>query len=274
MELTMLNIGTYNILIPRPDINEKGQLWVNRKERVVDTIVENFDLVGLQEVDVSDRFGQSDYVYSQLVAAGFSGYVPNITDASPYLDEFHSRVQIFWKTDKLRPLALGSIQLSGVFPGEEVETPIVENRYASYGVFETNEGVRFLFVTLHLQHGLDHRPVDQEMCLRKQRESMVVLRNLVESIGEQNVLLVGDFNNVSPELTPLCSLGLVDVADLDNEFVNRQHATFHNWDKERDSAGGHIDKVLVRGDVRLGRAEVVLSHASDHYPIRVELFVT
>lgn len=267
--MNSLRVGTYNILIPRPDVKEITHSWDSRKEQIVDTITRGFDLVGLQEVDTSPTFNQAQYVLEELQKRKWDGYIPGVTHPTKYDKEdiFHSRVPIFWNTNLLQPLFLNTVQVSNAYPAEEKETPIVENRYASYGLFQTSTGEHLFFITHHLQHGFDHGLAEQIMASRKQANALTRIGALTETMKEFPVVVAGDFNNPTPWSLLDTSYGLQDSFDVAEEVECKKFNTFHNWQNPLLLNSEHIDHIYVNDKVKVLAAKILLDKGSDHYPV-------
>lgn len=269
--MASITLGTYNILVPRPQTKEKTHSWDNRKREVVSTIVNNFDIVGLQEVDTNPAYQQSFYMLEEMVKHGWEAYMPGVTHKTEHdsTTQFHSRVPIFWNPQILHPLSLHSILLSNAYPSEEKETPIVENRYCSYGLFETYNGKTLFFATHHLQHGFDHGIAEQVMAARKQADALKILGNLAETMNDHPVVIAGDFNNTNPWSLLDVNYGLQNSFDVASEVSEQKFNSFHNWQNPLLLDSSHIDHVFVNDKVQVEKAAVILSKASDHYPIQV-----
>lgn len=272
-----LRLGTYNILIPRPDKEEKGHPWRARRQQVIATIEDNFDLIGLQEVDSSPEHGQAAYVAQELQALGWSGYEPEHDLPAPYGDVFHHRLPIYWREELFSLQKAGVFKISGWTPEELALMPILEDRYCTYArLTHRATGVSFLMLNTHFQHGLDRSPLERTIALAKQAESFAKVRKeLATASLSTPVFFLGDFNNDSPVLRSLYEEGFNDAQQsaLALPRIHWAHNSFHNWEEPRPKEGKHIDHLLWRlpsGFSPLS-AQVILSEASDHYPLQLEV---
>jgi endonuclease/exonuclease/phosphatase family metal-dependent hydrolase len=263
-----VHVGTYNVLIPRDDNPAKAQSsWEHRKASVVETINASFDLVGLQECSTYPPHGQAGYLVEELTGRGWTGYYPWKTKL--FADEFHERLPIFWRAELFKLLEAGQLLLSAWTPEELAEVPILEARYASFVKLQTMSGTILWFYTLHLQHFTDHGSAREvELALAKQEEAQRVLAaHIASSVREgETVVVAGDFNalQTSPVLAPLEHM---------NHYAQRkahwEHNSFHDWTYPQTSE--HIDHVLLAGPGAVCEAAIILSKASDHYPVRATL---
>lgn len=262
--------GSYNILIPRPDKKEKGHLWENRKEELIQTIINNTDVIGLQEYDTSSAFDQGKYVEEELFSRGWQGYLPQYDESSEFTDEFHHRLPIFWREDIFTKVNCGIFKLSGFSLMEQYATPIVEDRYCSWvDLAEKVSGKQVRIYNLHQQqHTVSASSAEKTMAYKKQYDGLVNLSSHIKQV-EGNVIVLGDFNNIDVPSWFIHNTGLTEAWDkVAADFAfNKQFNSFHNWLVPLNEESEHIDHILVSPSVEVSRVEVVLSDASDHFPL-------
>jgi len=263
-------IGTYNVLIPRTDHPEKGEdFWFERRDDVIATLQEEFDIVGLQECSFGESHQQGEYITEKMVEAGWHTYTPGTHGI--FTDPFHKRLPIFWRPEALAVESAAQLLLSSWSDRELEQVPILENRYASFvkGVLPT--GQRLLFFTLHLQHQTaTAEPLEAAMTKLKRDESQRRLLTALMHTQQSGDLAViaGDFNTAE-KLTQFETAGLQEVSSAAAHLERWEHNSFHDWDDQMN--GVHFDRIfvsegLVGGDARIGESE-----ASDHYPVSYRL---
>lgn len=260
--------GSYNILVKRPEWEVTEHSWENRKDAVVSNIVQYMDVVGVQEFSGD----QGKFLKEELFKSGWDGYLPELDVSLPFLGEFHHRVPIFWRKGLFTFVKSGVFQLSGFTVVEQYQTPIVEDRFCSWVVLF--DGLRNVTVcNLHQQHStVDASPVEVSMAIRKQNDGL----NMVSSwLGQwdEPVVVLGDFNNVHvPEWFSGVS-GLKNVWNVVGEEgkKNFQFNSFHEWAVPLPQLGEHSDQIFVTDRVNVKEVQVVLSDASDHFPIVASL---
>lgn len=261
-----MRFGTYNVLIPRPDKENKGlQSWLSRRKGVVSTIDERFDFVGLQECSFDQRHRQGEYITEELSARGWDSYLAE--DSGRFTDEFHERVPIFWRRGLFTPEQAGQVLLSSWSEKELEKVPTLENRYGTYVKGHLSSGLPFAFLNVHLQHTrAEANSHELHITAMKRQESyrkmLMVMHNLHGEKAE--FMVVGDFNSPQ-EPTHFRDYGLLSVHEVARGVEHWESNSFHNW--EYPSLSQHLDKMYVTSGLRGGLARIELSDASDHYPV-------
>lgn len=263
-------IGAYNILIPRADKPDKGSdSWFFRCDGVVQTILDEFEIVGLQECSFGLPCKQGEFVTDKLTSRGWETYNPSLI--KNFQDVFHERLPIFWKPEVFTLENSGQFELSGWSPEELASVPILEKRYASFIQGRLASGRRLLFFTLHLQHQTKN-PTELEMFFAKQKREEAQVR-LLDAIRTQrrsgeSVIVAGDFN--TPEVLPrLETSELQEVSRVAKTRERWECNSFHDWNPQARSE--HIDRIFVSSDLNSGIARIGDSLASDHFPVSYQL---
>lgn len=268
--MSSLRIGTYNILMPRTDHLTKGVAsWIERKESVIDTIDQEFDFVGLQEVEFNEPHLQGEQLTEELENRGWVGYIPSRDKL--FKDRFHERLPIFWRPEVFKLHRAGQILLSSWLPHELSQVPILENRYGSFVKGTLSSGQKLTFYTLHFQHQtsgaqLLESQVTQLKRAEAQRSLVTHLLNNQEK--DELVIIAGDFNSSEP-LLEFAAAGIREVNSVVENLERWDHDSFHDWKDPKN--GNHFDRVFISKEVSGGSARIGDSLASDHYPVVYKL---
>lgn len=263
-------IGTYNVLIPRTDtpVNE-AHSWRERREAVVNTIVDEFEIVGLQECNFGEAYEQGEFIVEELERRHWQSYIPS--KVKLFNDHFHERLPIFWKPEIFELEEAGQIELSSWSPHELEQVPILEKRYSSFIKGRLHDGRSLLFFTLHLQHAIANAsPLELALARMKREESQ---SRLLQTLGAKVhahylVIVAGDFNTAEPLFNFEESL-LLEVAKAAKVKERWSYNSFHDW--KAPAAGKHIDRIFVTAELAGGVAKIGTSLASDHFPVSYQL---
>jgi endonuclease/exonuclease/phosphatase family metal-dependent hydrolase len=263
-------IGTYNVLIPRTDTPGKGvDLWLSRREDVVETILEEFDIVGLQECSFNEDYRQGEYITERLLEEGWHTYNPS--EHKLFNDRFHERIPIFWRPEAFHVDSAAQLLMSSWTPEELEQVPILENRYASFVKGRLPGGKHLMFFTLHLQHQTSAASqLESSFAHLKREESQ---RRLLQALmktrrAEESVVIAGDFNTGEP-LRLLEQAGFKEISTVAKSLERWEHNSFHDW--EAPLGGEHFDRVFVTPELEGGDARIGESLASDHFPVSYRL---
>lgn len=265
-------IGTYNVLIPRTDTPGKGpDLWFERREDVVQTILEEFDLVGLQECSFNEEYQQGEFITEKLLEQGWETYTPS--QHKLFADSFHERLPIFWRPEKFKVESAAQLLLSSWTQAELEQVPILENRYASFVKGRLVTGQRLLFITLHMQHQTATASrIEQSFAnLKREEAQRRILTALMNSRKpEELVVIAGDFNTSDPLLL-LEQAGLKEVSSIAKSLERWECNSFHDWADPLPTGTEHFDRIFVTDELAGGRARIGESLASDHFPVSYKL---
>lgn len=263
-------IGTYNVLIPRTDKPGKGpEFWFKRREAVVQTILDEFDIVGLQECSFGKPYKQGEFITDRLLAKGWATYNPS--KHKLFDDLFHERLPIFWRPDAFTLEDAGQLLMSSWTPAELEQVPILENRYASFVKGELASGQKLTFFTLHMQHQTATASSLEQICTHhKREESQQRIVEAFQNVENMDglVIVAGDFNTAESQRL-LEQAGLQEVSSSASFLERWEHNSFHDW--KAPLKGKHFDRIFVTSKLGGGIARIGESLASDHFPVSYTL---
>lgn len=241
-----LRVMSFNVRYPSPQDGE--DIWVNRRDLLCDTVKKYApDVMGTQELFKE----QGDYIVAKLPEYTWFGVSRRGTEKDEYMGVFYRKAALtlqesgnFWLSET--PDVPGSIAWDMSLP-----------RMATWGVFKTKAGVRFLFVNTHFAH----RREDAEARLK----SAQVIRKWIEARKEKlPVVLTGDFNTGAgtPPYEELTA-GMKD-AWVAAAAKSGPEGTFHGFKGKPGAA--RIDWILFSAPWKVTEAKAVDDSSGGRYP--------
>ncbi len=241
-----LRVMTFNVRMPSPQ--DGDNLWEKRRELFTDTVKKYApDVMGTQELFKH----QGDYIVARLPEYAWFGVSRRGNEQDEYMG-------VFYKKDALTLEESGNFWLS--------ETPSVPGsiawnmslpRMATWGVFRTKAGLRFLLVNTHYAH----RGEDGEARLNSSK----LIRKWIESRTKKlPVVLTGDFNTGegTPPYVELTG-ALTDAWKVAAEKSGPE-GTFHGFKGTPGAA--RIDWILFSAPWTVSVARTVDDQRAPIYP--------
>jgi endonuclease/exonuclease/phosphatase family metal-dependent hydrolase len=241
-----LRIVTFNVRYPAS--GDGPDIWDNRRDLLVDTVRKHApDVMGTQELFKL----QGDYIVSKLPEYAWFGVSRRGNEQDEYMGVFYKKSALtledsgnFWLSES--PSEPGSIAWNMSLP-----------RMATWGVFKTRSGLRFLYVNTHFAH----RGEDGEARLNSAR----LIRKWIESRPEKlPVVLTGDFNTGSgtPPYAELTTL-LKDSWTVASKKSGPE-GTFHGFKGKPGAA--RIDWILFNAPWTVPQARSIDDNRDGRYP--------
>lgn len=241
-----LRVMSFNVRYPSAQDGE--DIWVNRRDLLCDTVKKYApDVMGTQELFKE----QGDYIVSKLPEYAWFGISRRGNETDEHMGVFYRKAALtlegsgnFWLSET--PSAPGSSAWNMSLP-----------RMATWGVFKTKSGLRFLYVNTHFAH----RREDGEARLK----SAQVIRKWIESRNEKlPVVLTGDFNTGSgtppyQELTAIMKDSWLVAAEKSGP-----EGTFHGFRGKPGEA--RIDWILFNAPWKVTQARTVDDSRDGRYP--------
>jgi endonuclease/exonuclease/phosphatase family metal-dependent hydrolase len=268
---TPISVATFNVCAHAKNCGH----WSGREAAVVKRILESdADVVAVQEGGTKIR-----RLHELLQPYGYD--IPSYK----YMSEDDA---IFYRPSKLTvvPRPLETCENCEGFPNANT---IAAGRGAS-GVWANLRvdatGKEYTFVSLHLQNGTSAK-VSR---LRKQQLRRITTWMTTKVAADDPIIYAGDFNSsrMRTDDSPrkeLATAGYVDVFERSSSYAKAYVNTYNGYDRKPRRGvryGDHIDRVFVRGAIGasswavvapLRRGKNVRPMASDHYPVRVTLWL-
>jgi endonuclease/exonuclease/phosphatase family metal-dependent hydrolase len=178
---------------------------------------------------------------------------------------------IFYRHERFAPLATNHFWLSDTpeIPGSTTWSNVNRRMVTGVRFRDRGSGREFHFWNTHFDH---------EVEMARQKSAALVRERLKQVSDALPVLLVGDFNTPGGNSRSHDILvkegGLSDAWTLATTRVNETLNTFHNYRPVENSV--RIDWILLRGDARVGRIEILNfaengQFPSDHFPVMADL---
>lgn len=247
--MSELTVMTFNVR--QPDLDDGAQSWRYRRDLLVDTILAaNPDLIGTQELFTL----QAEYILARAEHYGWFG-------SGRFGDARDKHVGIFYRTDRLRPVATGTFWLSETpeIPGSS-SWDIIRPRQVTWGEFETREGRRFHHFNTHFPY----RSVEEEA--RRRTAALLLCRMK----GIRSAVLTADFNSpAGGEIHQTLTQELNDAWLTAGSRLGPE-GTLNAFGAREN--GCRIDWILYRGSWKAIEIETILAvrdglYASDHFPV-------
>lgn len=264
--MNTVTIASYNVQIPA--VKTEDHNWNDRKHHLLPNLPRLGDIIGLQEVSYSHQW-QGEEIADELAATGFTSYEP-VKHSSPFADEFHERVPIFWKKDVFQAVDFGQIMLTAGTAEQQERFPNIENRYCTFVQLQDKSEPSRIYnlFNLHQQHVV---PSDMKSIAFYQETQWEGLRNLESFIRESSqkgayTIVMGDFNSNHPDIEELhCAK---EAAML---TINGSYNSYHGYNNPFPAEGENIDHILtnITGEHILSYETCVNYEGSDHHPIRM-----
>lgn len=250
--MTTLRVMTFNVR--QPDKDDGPDCWANRRDLLVDTILEKDpDVIGTQELFLL----QAEYI--QMRTAHYEWF-----GTGRFGDHEDKHVGIFYKRDRLRVSSHGDLWLS-----ETPEAPgssswdIIRPRQVTWGAFEADDIGCFYVFNTHFPY----RAVEQEA----RRNTARLIKERVARIPRaMPVILTADFN--SPACGEIYASLCDDLRDAWCSAAVRSgpEGTLNGFG--RHTSDRRIDWILFRGSWRVLETETVTHsrdgrYPSDHFPV-------
>lgn len=241
-----LRVMSFNVRMPSPQ--DGDNLWAKRRDLFCETVTKYApDVMGTQELFKE----QGDYIVSKLPEYAWFG----VSRRGNQTDE---HMGVFYRKSALKLEGSGNFWLS--------ETPDVPGssawdmslpRMATWGVFRTKSGLRFLYVNTHFAH----RREDGEARLK----SAQVIRKWIESRKEKlPVVLTGDFNTGAgtPPYQELTAI--MKDSWLVSDWRSGPEGTFHGFKGKPGEA--RIDWILFDAPWKVAETRAVDDNRDGRYP--------
>ena len=259
-----LNIATYNIRYQNTGDSIRGNAWSKRCPVICDMIrFHDFDIWGAQEV----LHGQLNDLQKSLSEYSYVGVG---RDDGKTQGEYSP---IFYKNDRFACLQSGHFWLSPVtdIPNKGWDAAL-ERICTWIRLQETGTNRIFWFFNLHLDH----------IGVIARRESVkLVLDKIKEMCGNEQVILVGDFNvdQRNESYTLLQNSGKLTDSYETAKIRHAQTGTFNNFNPNARS-DSRIDHIFVTSGFDVLRYGILTDSyrdsesirlPSDHFPVKVEV---
>ncbi len=241
-----LRVMTFNVRMPSPQDGEN--IWAKRRDLFTDTVKKYApDVMGTQELFKE----QGDDIVARLPEYTWFGISRRGNEQDEYMGVFYKKGALtledsgnFWLSET--PSEPGSIAWNMSLP-----------RMATWGVFRTKAGLRFLFVNTHYAH----RREDGEARLNSSK----LIRKWIESRKEKlPIVLTGDFNTGlgTPPYEELTGV-LTDAWKVAAEKSGPE-GTFHGFKGTPGAA--RIDWILFNAPWKVSRVATVDDERAPLYP--------
>lgn len=247
-----LRVVSFNVRMPSPQ--DGVNIWENRRDFFAETVKKYApDVMGTQELFKR----QGDDIVARLPEYAWFGISRRGNDQDEHMGVFYRKAALtledsgnFWLSET--PSEPGSIAWNMSLP-----------RMATWGVFRTKSGLRFLLVNTHFAH----RREDGEARLNSAR----VIRRWIESRKEKlPVVLTGDFNTGAdtPPYAELTAI-LKDAWTVAAEKSGPE-GTFHGFKGTPGQA--RIDWILFNAPWIVSKAQTIDDRRpplfpSDHFAV-------
>jgi len=247
-----LRIMTFNVRMPSS--GDGDNIWEKRRDLFAETVKKYApDVMGTQELFKR----QGDDIVARLPEYAWFGISRRGNDQDEHMGVFYRKAALtledsgnFWLSET--PSEPGSIAWNMSLP-----------RMATWGVFKTKSGLRFLFVNTHLAH----RREDGEARLNSAR----LIRRWIESRKEKlPVVLTGDFNT-GADTPPHAEL----TAALKDSWIaasakSGPEGTFHGFKGKPGQA--RIDWILFSAPWKVSKSQTIDDQKpplfpSDHFGV-------
>lgn len=241
-----LRVMSFNVRYPSPQ--DGADVWANRKDLLCDTVKKYApDVMGTQELFKE----QGDYIVSRLPEYAWFGVSRRGNEKDEYMG-------VFYRKSALRLEDSGNFWLSETpdVPGSSAWNMSLP-RMATWGVFRTKSGLRFLYINTHFAH----RREDGEARLK----SAQVIRKWIESRKEKlPVVLTGDFNTGAgtPPYQELTAI--MKDAWLVSAWRSGPERTFHGFKGKPGEA--RIDWILFDAPWKVAETRAVDDNRDGRYP--------
>ena len=238
--------------------------WEERRELCLNVIKSrNPDIFCLQECSAEQFEHFTDFFNSDY----------DVFWISPYPDFDAPENAIFYRKGKFKVITFGGYHLS--------PTPHIVNascfgdgcnRVANYIVFETAQKLRFRLLNTHLSVAA--------------QSALPQAKMLIEDANAWNEklpqILVGDLNSAYNSEVIQLLLGTFRDSYDEATGIKNERFTCHDFlgeaykDSENFAFPGKIDWILIKGNIRCSKSEIIMDHdgniyPSDHYFIAAEL---
>jgi len=241
-----LRVMTFNVRMPSP--KDGDNLWEKRRDLFTRT-VEKYapDVMGTQELFKH----QGDYIVSNLPEYAWFGISRRGNDQDEHMGVFYRKGALtledsgnFWLSES--PSQPGSIAWNMSLP-----------RMATWGVFKTKSGLRFLFVNTHFAH----RGEDGEARLNSAR----LIRKWIESRNEKlPVVLTGDFNTGAGTPPYVELIALLKDSRAEAARKSGPEGTFHGF--KGTPGRDRIDWILFSAPWKVTQSRAIDDHRGASYP--------
>jgi endonuclease/exonuclease/phosphatase family metal-dependent hydrolase len=257
--LNTLRVMTFNVR--QPDASDGPNGWRQRRDLLVDTILENDpDVIGTQELFRV----QAEYITKRAPQYAWFG-------SGRFGTHEDNHVGIFYKRDRIRLLAHGDFWLS-----ETPETPgssswdIIRPRQLTWGALEADGVGCFHVLNTHFPY----RAVEQEA---RRKTALLIKARMGRMPRLAPAILMADFN--SPAGGDVYQLLCDDLRDAWCTAAARTgpEGTLHGFGTRVPDR--RIDWILYRGFWRVLAAETITRsrdgrYPSDHFPVLVTFDVS
>lgn len=250
--MTTLRVMTFNVR--QPDLDEGPNSWRERRDLLVDTILEKDpDVIGSQELVLL----QAEYIQARAPQYEWFG-------SGRFGDHEDKHVGVFYKKHRCRLSSHGDLWLSETpeVPGSS-SWDIIRPRQLTWGLFEAEDIGCFSVFNTHFPY----RAVEQEA---RRKTALLIKERLADVSHSTPVILTADFN--SPAGGEVYGLLCDDLRDAWRTAAARTgpDGTQHGFGKQ--VAGRRIDWILYRAPWPVVEVETVTRsrdgrYPSDHFPV-------